>query len=157
MNEASTEVTAQGITITRVFDAPRELVWKAWTEPARFAQWFGGRDSTIPLETASMDVRPGGSWSVIMIAGPDRVEIPFSGEYREVLEPERLVLTLKDPSDPSNPNVEVMTVTFTDLGGGKTRMVFNQSGGNLSEEEYGRAAKGWGTFLERLAEHLAQG
>ena len=53
-----------GILIVRVFDAPRELVFKAWTEPERFATWFGEHGSSIPLENISMDARPGGAWSV---------------------------------------------------------------------------------------------
>ncbi|MDX6284685.1 MAG: hypothetical protein QOG53_170 [Frankiales bacterium] len=51
----------RGYTITRIFDAPRELVWKAWTEPENFAQWFGGSEAR--MESMAMDVRPGGSWS----------------------------------------------------------------------------------------------
>ena len=149
-----TEATGQEMTITRVFEAPRELVWKAWTEPERFAQWFGGRDSTVPLETASMDVRPGGAWSVVMIDGPERREIPFAGDYVEAAEPERLVLTFKDPSDHSSPNVEVLTVTFTDLGG-KTEVVAHQAG-NMPEEQYRRLEDGYGTFFDQLAEHLKQ-
>lgn len=142
-----------GFTITRVFDAPRELVFKAWTEPARFAQWFGLRDSTIPLESVAMDVRPGGGWRATMIAGPERMEIQWKGAYREVVPPERLVFTLSDqPGD----EAEVVTVSLTDLGG-KTEMVFQQRGGHLTEEGYARAAEGWSAFFERLAEHVAQG
>ena len=74
----------RGITITRVFDAPRELVFKAWTEPAQFAEWFGGRGATIPLESVEMDVRPGGTWRATMFAGPERTEIAWKGVYREV-------------------------------------------------------------------------
>jgi uncharacterized protein YndB with AHSA1/START domain len=150
---STTEVTADGIKMTRVFDAPRELVWRAWTEPEHFAEWFGEPGSKIPLETASMDVKPGGEWSVIMHA--EGREIPFVGEYREVEEPERLVLDLKDPGEPDSPNREVLTVVLTDLGDGKTKMDFRQTG-TMSEEEYGRAAKGSGIFFERLAEHLPQ-
>jgi uncharacterized protein YndB with AHSA1/START domain len=54
-------VTADGISITRVFDATRERVWKEWTDPEAFADWFGGPDSEVPLSTVAMDVRPGGS------------------------------------------------------------------------------------------------
>jgi uncharacterized protein YndB with AHSA1/START domain len=150
-----TQVRTDGITIWRVFEAPRELVWKAWTEPEQFAQWWGERDSSIPLETASMDVRPGGAWSVTMLVGPDRTELVFAGEYREVAAPERLVLTLEDPFDRGLPEVEVMTVTLTELGDGRTQMVFNQTG-SLPEDEYRQAAQGVGTFFDRLAEHLAQ-
>jgi len=85
---------AAGITITRVFDAPREAVWKEWTEPERFADWFGGSESEVPLSTVSMDVRPGGSWRLTMFADPGRREIHWHGEYREVVE--RLVFTLSD-------------------------------------------------------------
>jgi uncharacterized protein YndB with AHSA1/START domain len=151
----TTEVTADGITIRRVFDAPRDLVWKAWTEPEHFVQWWGERDSRVPLETASMDVRPGGAWSVTMLVGSDGTELVFAGRYREVAEPERLVFTLDDPFDRGLPKVEVMTVTLTDLGDGRTQMVFNQTGA-LPEEEYRQAAKGVGTFFDRLDEHLAQ-
>ena len=148
--------TDAGITITKVFDAPREAVFKAWTEPARFAQWFGLRDSTIPPETVVMDVRPGGAWRATMIVGPERTEIPWRGVYREVVEPERLVFTLSDQPERPGEGVEVVTVTLTDLGG-TTEMVFHQGGGNLPEEEYVRAGQGWSTFFERLAEHVAQG
>ena len=51
-----------GITIVRVFAAPRERVWREWIEPSRFADWFGGSGGEVPLSTVSMDVRPGGSW-----------------------------------------------------------------------------------------------
>ena len=70
---------AEGIVIVRVFDAPRELVFKAWTEAERFATWFGEHGSSIPLDKVSMDPRPGGAWSATMIHGPDEIELPFAG------------------------------------------------------------------------------
>ena len=84
------------LTITRVFDAPRERVWKEWTEPERFADWFGGAECEVPLSGIYMDVRPGGSWRALMHAGPGRDPIRWKGEFREVVEPERLVLTFSD-------------------------------------------------------------
>ena len=65
---------AEGILIVRVFDAPRELVFKAWTVAERFATWFGEHGSTIPLDKVSMDARPGGEWRRhdALRAGPDR-------------------------------------------------------------------------------------
>jgi uncharacterized protein YndB with AHSA1/START domain len=90
---------AEGITITRVFDAPRELVFKAWTEPERFVRWFGLADSEVPLSTIAMDVRPGGAWRATMFAGPDRYQIQWRGVYHEVVEPERLVFTITDQPD----------------------------------------------------------
>ena len=94
------QMAEAGITITRVFDAPRERVWREWTEPERFADWFGGAESEVPVSTVSMDVRPGGAWRATMFAGPGRREIQWKGEYREVVEPERLVFTISDqPGD----------------------------------------------------------
>lgn len=145
---------AEGIEIVRVFDAPRELVFKAWTEPERFAAWFGEHGSSVPLESASMDVRPGGAWRAVMLVGPDENELVFSGHYREVEEPERLVLTLADMVLPEGPDVEVLTVVLEDLGGGRTRMTFNQRGGNLPPDEYPRAMAGWLVFFDRLGQHL---
>jgi uncharacterized protein YndB with AHSA1/START domain len=147
--------TGEGISITRVFDAPRALVFQAWTDPAQFAQWFGGREAEVPLSRVKMDVRPGGEWSLTMIAGPDRSELPFGGHYREVVEPERLVFTVTDSGDLSTPEVEVVTVTLADLGD-KTEASFHQGGGHLSEEEYQRAKAGWEIFFDALADHLAK-
>ena len=145
---------AEGIVVVRVFDAPRELVFKTWTEPERFATWFGEHGSSIPLDKVSMDARPGGAWSATMIHGPERVEIPFSGHFREVEEPERVVLTLADPSDPNSSDVEVLTAEFKDLGGGTTEMTFSQRGASLPSDEYSRAMRGWLVFFERLGDHL---
>ncbi len=142
----------QGITITRVFDAPRERVWQEWTEPERFADWFGGPESEVPPATVSMDVRPGGSWRLTMFADPGRREIRWQGEYREVVEPERLVFTLSD--QPEEDAYELVTVVLSDLGDGRTEMLFQQRG-RLPAEVYERAGKGWSMFFDRIAEHLA--
>jgi uncharacterized protein YndB with AHSA1/START domain len=142
----------EGITITRVFDAPREHVWKEWTEPKRFADWFGGSEADVPASTVSMDVRDGGAWQATMFAGPGRREIQWKGEYREVVEPKRLVFTLSD--QPGEDEYEVVTVVLTDLGDGRTEMLFQQRG-RMSAEQYERAGKGWTSFFDRMAEHLA--
>jgi uncharacterized protein YndB with AHSA1/START domain len=141
-----------GITITRVFDAPRDSVWKEWTEPARFADWFGGPESEVPLSSVSMDVNPGGPWRATMFADPGRREIRWKGEYREVAEPERLVFTLSD--QPGEERYELVTVVLTDLGDGRTEMLFEQRG-YLRPEQYDRAQEGWGSFFDRIAERLA--
>jgi uncharacterized protein YndB with AHSA1/START domain len=153
-SQGTAAATGREVTITRVFDAPRELVWKAWTEPEHFSHWFGSSPYTTPLSTISMDVRPGGAWRATMVSEDDGTELPFQGVYREVVEPERLVLTFEDPNDPNNTNVEVLTVTFNDLGG-KTEVVAHQAG-HLPEEEYGKLAEGYGSFFDRLDEHLAK-
>jgi uncharacterized protein YndB with AHSA1/START domain len=150
-----TEAGAREVTITRVFDAPRELVWKAWTEPAHFAQWFGTPPYTTPESTVSMDVKPGGAWRATMVHEQDGSELPFRGTYTEVVEPERLVLTFEDVNDPGNQDVEVLTVTFRDLGGNRTEVVAHQAG-HMPPEEYQALEQGYGAFFDRLAEHLAE-
>ena len=143
---------ADGIAIIRVFDAPREDVWREWTEPERFADWFGGSEAEVPVSSVSMDVRDGGTWRATMFAGPGRREIQWKGEYREVVAPERLVLTISD--QPGDDDGELLTVVLTDLGDGRTEMRFQQRGG-MSPEEYERAGAGWSTFFDRMAERLA--
>jgi uncharacterized protein YndB with AHSA1/START domain len=142
----------QGIAITRVFDAPRERVWREWTEPERFSDWFGGPTSEVPLSTVSMDVTPGGSWQLTMFAEPGRREIRWHGEYREVVEPERLVFTVTDR--PEEEADELVIVQLTDLGDGRTEMAFEQRGGGLSAEEYERAGQGWSGFFYYIDERL---
>jgi uncharacterized protein YndB with AHSA1/START domain len=142
----------EGITITRVFDAPREQVWKEWTEPERFADWYGGGEAEVPVSTVSMDVREGGRWRATMFAGPGRREIQWKGEYREVVPPERLVFTVSD--QPGEDAWELVTVILTDLGDGRTEMHFEQRG-QLPPEVYERAGQGWSTFFDRMAERLA--
>ncbi len=142
-----------GITITRVFNAPRERVWREWTEPEAFADWFGAANGEVPLHTVSMDVTPGGSLRLTMFAGPERREIHWTGVYREVVAPERLVFTISD--QPDDERYELIIVVLTDLGDGRTEMLLEQRG-LMSPEEYKRAGSGWSTFLDRIDERLAQ-
>jgi uncharacterized protein YndB with AHSA1/START domain len=142
-----------GIAMTRVFDAPRERVWREWTEPERFADWFGGPGCEIPLSTVSMDVRPGGAWRATMYCGDDRREIRWAGEYREVAAPARLVFTVTDR--PEEDARELVTVDLAELADGRTEMRFQQRGA-LPPEVYRDAERGWGGFFDRIAERLAR-
>jgi uncharacterized protein YndB with AHSA1/START domain len=151
---ASGEELPLGFTLTRVFDAPRERVWREWTEPERFADWFGGPQADVPLDTVAMDVRPGGTWRATMFSGPRRREIRWAGAYREVVPPERLVLTFTD--QPEEDAHELVTVVLRDLGDGRTEMVVEQRG-HMRPSDYERAQSGWGVFFDRLAERLAGG
>jgi uncharacterized protein YndB with AHSA1/START domain len=139
-----------GFTVVRVFDAPRERVWLEWTEPARFADWFGGVDGEVPVSSVTMDVRDGGSWRATMFAGGRTIE--WRGEYREVAAPERLVLTMTD--QPTGDERELITVVLQDLGDGRTEMHFEQRG-RMTPEQYERAGEGWGGFFDRIAARLA--
>jgi uncharacterized protein YndB with AHSA1/START domain len=142
-----------GLTITRVFDAPRERIWMEWTEPERFADWFGGSQSEVPLSSVSMDVRPGGALRATMFSGPTRRESRWEGEYTEVVPPERLVFTISDR--PDEEMYELVTVVLTDLGDGRTEMLLEQRG-HMTAEQYERAGQGWGAFLDRIDERLAE-
>lgn len=138
-------------TISRVFDAPRERVWQEWTEPERFADWFGA-DGEVPLATVSMDVREGGQWRLTMFYGPSRVESNWHGQYREVVPPERLVLTMTDEPEGGD-RYALITVVLTDLGDGRTEMHFEQRD-DQTPQEHKRASAGWGKFFDRLDERL---
>jgi uncharacterized protein YndB with AHSA1/START domain len=149
MTEGASEY---GIRISRVFDASRERVWKEWTEPERFADWYGGPQCEIPLDSVSMDVRPGGKWQLTMFAPPSRRRIDWKGEYLEVVAPERLVFTVSD--QPGEEAFELVTVELTDLGDQRTEMHFEQRG-SMSPEQYERATDGWGGFFDHMDERLA--
>jgi len=141
------------ISITRVLAAPRERVWREWTEPERLADWFGGGDTQVPLASVSMDVRKGGAWRATMLVGPGRREIRWKGEYREVVAPERLVFTLSDRPDEV---YTLVTVVLTDLGDGRTEMRFSQRGGP-PPDQWRRAKEGWSSFFDRIQARLAAG
>jgi uncharacterized protein YndB with AHSA1/START domain len=145
-----TEATAQEITITRVFDAPRELVWKAWTEPEQLASWWGPPGWSTPLDSITMEVRPGGAFRLTGIS-EDGTEMPQEGVYVEVVEPERLVF--EEPAANNWHEGAVSVVTFSDLGDGRTEMV-SQMTIQTTAEMRARAEAGIAGSLDRLAEHL---
>lgn len=139
------------IEITRVFDAPRVRVWQEWTEPERFADWFGGPSSDVPLDSVVMDVQPGGAWRLTMFADPGRRRIDWHGEYLEVDEPSRLVLSMSD--EPESGLYAIVTVVLSELGDGRTEMQFEQSG-PLPPAAFEAARRGWGVFFDRIDERL---
>jgi uncharacterized protein YndB with AHSA1/START domain len=147
-----TESAREGIDITRVLDAPPERVFEAWTTPEHFAAWYGG-EADVPLDSVSMDVRPGGAWRLVIVV--PGVEMPFHGVYREVVAPDRLEFTLKDGTEPPGVEGEIVTVTLTEGRGGTTEMLFQQRGGHLTPEQYAAAEDGWDAFFDALAARLA--
>jgi uncharacterized protein YndB with AHSA1/START domain len=152
MTEGSSTKEHRELTVTRILDAPREVVWKAWTDPAQFAYWFGG-EAEVPVSTVSLDVRPGGAWNARMLL-EDGTEIPFGGVYREVQEPERLVMIFEEVGRQTDADQQVVTVTLADLGG-KTELVLTQAG-ILDEEDFKGLEAGYGSFLDKLEELLAK-
>ena len=141
-----------GFELTRVFDAPREQVWREWTTREAFADWYGGPDAEVPLDTVSWLPEPDREWRARMFFGPSRREINWRGTFLEVEEPERLIFTVTD--EPENDQVDVVTVTLEDLGDGRTEMRVEQRGW-MEPEQYEPAKRGWGTFFDRMAERLA--
>jgi uncharacterized protein YndB with AHSA1/START domain len=119
MNKKIKDYTGQEFVITREFDAPRELVFKAWIEPARLAQWWGPRGFTNPV--CDWDAKPGKAIYVVM-RGPGGMEHPMGGEFREIIPPERLVFTAGALDDKKKMLFEFLhDVTFAGRRG-KTRL-----------------------------------
>ena len=142
------------IVITRVYDAPRELVFRAWTDPKHMARWWGPKHFTNRVE--QMDVRPGGAWRIIMCA-PDGAEHPAQGVYREIVPPERLVFTNLAVDKDGNVIIDgFTTVTFDDQNG-KTKLTLQTRG--VAKVAYAAQylkgmQMGWTQSLERLGESL---
>lgn len=105
------------ILMTRIFDAPRELVFKAMTDPKAIPRWWG--KSIYSTKVDKMDVRPGGAWHFVS-QGPGGQEFGFGGVYREITPPERIVYTFEFEGMPGHVSVE--TITFEPLAGGKTKL-----------------------------------
>ncbi|CAM3332360.1 SRPBCC family protein [Stackebrandtia soli] len=131
-------MTDTTITIERDFRAPRQLVFDAWTTAEQFAQWFG----SLPART-SLDVTVGGKWSAIMEY--EGKELTFYGEFQEIVEPERLVLSF---TDGSGPGFATVTVDLTE-NDGVTHMTFSQVG-PLPAEQVDAATEGWKLFFDEL-------
>ncbi|MGV9770943.1 SRPBCC family protein [Streptosporangium sp. NPDC003464] len=139
--------------IVRDFTARREQVYAAWTQPERFARWFGPRVFTTPADRVVLDVRPAGAWQATLV-GEEGFEVTLRGVYREVAGPGRLVFTTGDPDDPGDGPASVATLTLEEHEHGTT-MRFHQFGVNTDAEHAEQARAGWLEFFDRLAEHLA--
>src|SRR5450432_3445178 len=112
------------LTISRVFNAPRAMVFKAWIDPIQLAQWWGPNGFTNPV--CRIDVRPGGSIYIDM-KGPDGTVYPMTGLFKEIKEPEKLVFTSNALDNNGNPLFEVLnTVTFVEQDG-KTKFTLHAS------------------------------
>jgi uncharacterized protein YndB with AHSA1/START domain len=146
------EVRAQEITITRVYDAPRDMVWKAWTDPGQLARWWGPPGWSTPPSNVAMDVRPGGTFSVTSISDRDGTEMTSHGTYREVVEPQ--TLAFEEPAEGSWHEGAVSVATFTDLGDGRSEMVVHTTVYTTDDMRRMAEAGMTGSF-DRLAKHLA--
>jgi uncharacterized protein YndB with AHSA1/START domain len=139
------------VTLTRLVAAPRERVFRAWTDAKHLAQWWGPKHFTNPL--CELDARPGGVIRIDMQA-PDGSVHPMDGVFHEVVPPERLVFTSRAFDAKSNKTlIEALnTITFTDEGG-KTRLTVEARVLEVAPEFAAAAAgmnEGWSQSLERL-------
>ncbi len=162
MAEQAATVKGREIVIERVFDAPLELVWKTWTEPERAKLWWGPKDFTAPV--AKSDFRVGGEYLYCMRDAEGK-DYWSGGIYREIVPMERIVATDHFADEqgnrvsPSHYGMEgdwpaddlVVTVTFQDLGDGKTKLTLRHVG--FPATDMGET-QGWNESLDKFAEAL---
>jgi uncharacterized protein YndB with AHSA1/START domain len=142
------------VEIVRVFDAPRALVWQAWTDPKMLAQWFGPRgfSSRVP----ELDVRVGGNLRIVM-HGPDGNDYPMKGIFREVVAPERLMFSNIAIDNEGNTLLEgLTTVTFAEQGGKTTMTLHTHAVGRvpIARQMLAGMEAGWTQSVDKLEELL---
>jgi len=141
---------ARELTLTRVFDAPRALVFKAWTQPEHISRWWGPHGFTV--FECQIDLRVGGGWYIRMGSAPNQMARQ-RGIIREIIAPERLVFTYAFEDEAGTRGHEtIVTAAFTDEGG-KTLLTLHQA---VFESDFmcKDHVRGWGETLERLADYL---
>jgi uncharacterized protein YndB with AHSA1/START domain len=158
-NDPAAQATDRELVITRIFDAPRDLVWRAWTDARHLTQWWGPRGFTTRVE--ALDLRPGGAWRYVMI-GLDGTEYPVKGVFLEIIPLQRIVTTdefdegFEQVIKADLPRGIVTTAVFEDLGG-KTRLTLRIAHASAEDrrrhEEMGVIA-GWNSSFDCLDEHL---
>lgn len=149
------------LTITRIFDAPRELVFKAWTDPKLIAKWWGPRGVTNPV--CEVDARLGGFIDIVMLAGKDLGDLegqkwPMKGIFNEVIPSKRIVFTTTAIEDENGiPQLEnKVTITLDDIEG-RTKMTIHivvTKAGPGTEEKLSGMTVGWNQMIDKLGEEL---
>ncbi len=154
MTDITTDLEARDIELTKILDAPRELVFEAFTEADHLAAWWGPEG--FDVASATSDPRPGGAFTIVM-RSPDGVETPVEGTYRELDAPHRLVAATTAVAPDGTPLIEGETeVSFTDLDG-KTEIRLRASARALTPEAnpaLGGMELGWTSSLRCLDDHL---
>jgi uncharacterized protein YndB with AHSA1/START domain len=137
---------ARDLTYTRVFDAPRDLVFRCMLEPEHLTHFWGPAGVSTPLETIKVDARPGGVFETVMVNESDGSEYPTRAVFVEIVEPERIVWT--EPGSGMT-----TTSTFRDLSGTRTELEIRQA--NAPEGYHSPEARaGFATSLDRFAAYL---
>ncbi|HXI99009.1 MAG TPA: SRPBCC domain-containing protein, partial [Gemmatimonadaceae bacterium] len=133
----------QTLVIKRTFDAPRDLLWKVWSDPVQAKNWWGPNGFTAPV--VELDVRPGGKWRAMM-RSPDGKELWQHGVYREIVPPEKISFTFVWDENPQDETL--ITITFA-ARGNKTEMVFRQGAFKSIEDREGHEG-GWNESFDRF-------
>ena len=144
------------VTLTRVYDAPRALVWQAWTDPKHMAQWFGPRGFTSSVP--QLEVRVGGALRIVM-HGPDGNDYPMKGVFREVKPPERLVFSNIAIDGDGNHLLEGETTIILEEQSGKTKLTLKTYAKGLVQmapQMLAGMEAGWGQSLDKLGELVIQ-
>jgi uncharacterized protein YndB with AHSA1/START domain len=144
------------VELVRVFDAPRALVWQAWTDPKMMAQWFGPRGFTSSVP--ELDVRVGGALRIVM-HGPDGNDYPMKGVFLEVTPPERLVFSNIAIDNAGNHLLEgETTVTFAEHGGKTTLTLKTHAVGRvpIAKQMLAGMEAGWTQSIDKLQELVAR-
>jgi uncharacterized protein YndB with AHSA1/START domain len=145
-------MNAQQVLITRIFEAPRERVFKAWTDPDDVAEWYGPEHFDTPRDKIRIELEVGGRYELTMVRRDDGAEYPVGYEILEIVEPELLVLR-SDPMPEMGMHEAIMLrVEFHDHGE-KTRMTL--SDGPYPAEMAGHAETGWESAFDKLATLVA--
>jgi uncharacterized protein YndB with AHSA1/START domain len=148
---ASEQTDRPALILTRVFAAPRPLVFRAWIEPERAALWWGPQG--FEILSCHMDVRPGGSWRMSLRGPSGAIQIK-QGVYREIVPPERLVFTWRWLDFAGVPAHEtIVTISFEEQSSG-TKLTLHQAVFETAEIRDGHYA-GWSGCMDRFAEYLA--
>lgn len=151
----TTPMTDQEVVLTRVFDAPRAMVFKAWTETERLKRWWGPKGFTNPV--CEFDARPGGAIRIHMRAPDGRVH-PMTGVIQELVEPERIVFTSSALDEQGLPMFEVLTSVQFEALGEKTKLTLRAVASKITPQGAGHVAgmeMGWSLSLDRLAAEVS--
>ncbi|GAA3608317.1 SRPBCC family protein [Agrococcus terreus] len=146
-------MTEKQFTIVRELDAPRETVWRAWTDPAIAAQWWHPHGLVTPRDSVHVDLREGGSYAYTMVEEATGDSWPTGGTYLEVREPERLRFTWGNPGDAEG-EAPVLTVELRELEGGRTEMIFHVLGIDEDRASEQSVFQGWTEAFEELDDAL---
>ena len=146
----SDEMTRREIDIVRVFDAPRELVWRAWTDPDQIAAWWGPAGMHTPRESVEMDVRPGGVFRLTMVSDDNGAEFPSDMRFTAVEPIETLAFAWEGQR---GIGAGAATLTFRDLGDGRTELI-NHFAGYTNDVIQGFMVEGTNQQLDKLSAFL---